>query len=343
MQDGSEPQDRDALIIKWTAEQRTLARRLIFKDHDLSFSVVRLLSDAVPDDGEDYDTPDVRVEDPSHIQVDGLRYVGGLDISFVEDTGEGQDADEKTGDSKHERDREGQESRSTKEPDAFATVVVLEYPSLKVLHQITQPIHLTVPYIPSFLAYRELPAYLSLLTSLRAKLQEEDKSGDFPQVLLVDGNGRLHAREAGSACAVGWEAGIPTFGVAKNYQPMHSWDHITPKDKTGTSGHWRDTQNGMRRIAQEQLTKPGSWFGLFGNRTESDVVTKAAYIGAAVAPPGKAKNPIFVSTGHKISLVTVIRLTLMLSRTRIPEPVRLADQISRQAVRDMAKGRGKAG
>ncbi|KAG8878829.1 hypothetical protein FRB98_005973 [Tulasnella sp. 332] len=334
MQDDPDPTVTKAtLITKWTAQQNALAQKLIFEDQGLSFSVEGKSTDATLD-GTDYDTPAVWVEDLSQIQVEGLHYVGGLDISFVDNS-----LDETASNTAAERNHLVLNNATTSnEPDAYATMVVLEFPSLKLVHEITEAVHLTVPYIPSFLAYREAPAYLSLLSSLRAKLKEANKSQEFPQILLVDGNGRLHTRQAGSACAIGWESGIPTFGVAKNYLPTHSWDHTAPIDKASKGGHWRETQNGMRKTAQEHLVRPGSWFGLFGNKPDANH-PRPEYTGAAVLPPGKAKNPIFVSTGHRISLCTAIRLTLVLSRTRIPEPVRLADQISRQAVRDASKRR----
>ncbi len=59
------------------------------------------------------------------------------------------------------------------------------------------------PYIPSYLAYREMPVILELLKKRR------------PGVLMVDGNGILHPRGFGLASHVGVVANIPTIGVAK--------------------------------------------------------------------------------------------------------------------------------
>ncbi|KAG8893167.1 hypothetical protein FRB99_002163 [Tulasnella sp. 403] len=326
---------KEALVKQWTDEQLSLSKQLIFRDHDLSFTVSigngASESDITPGSecGSDRDVPTVRTESIPKIQIAGLKYVGGLDISYLE--GDVSEVDEPDAGIRGE----GNPETELPKPDAYASLVVLSFPSLDVLHEVTEPVyHTYTPYIPSFLSYREAPTYLSLLDSLRSRLKEEGKEDEFPQILFVDGNGRLHVREAGSACIVGLKSGIPTVGIAKNYHPPHagSTQDVTALEEEDKS-EWRHTQSGMRKVAQSVLTKPGTWFGLFGTDTVSET-----YIGAALAQPGKAKNPIFVSPGHKISLLTAIRVTLALSRSRVPEPTRMADIRSRQAIRDAAVG-----
>lgn len=60
------------------------------------------------------------------------------------------------------------------------------------------------PYIPTYLAYRELPLILKVLEYYR------------PSLLLIDGNGILHPRKMGIATHAGIVAEIPTVGVAKS-------------------------------------------------------------------------------------------------------------------------------
>lgn len=50
-----------------------------------------------------------------------------------------------------------------------------------------------------------------------------------------------------------------------------------------------------------------------------------------------AKNPIYLSIGHKISLDTAKRVVLKCSKYRVPEPIRFADNISRELVRKLEK------
>ncbi len=64
------------------------------------------------------------------------------------------------------------------------------------------------PYIPGFLAFREVPHLLSCFRELR--------EGFWPQVILVDGNGVLHPRGFGLASHLGVLLDLPTIGVGKN-------------------------------------------------------------------------------------------------------------------------------
>jgi len=81
--------------------------------------------------------------------------------------------------------------------------------------------HLTVrapalfPYIPTYLSYRELPAYLSAVAAAAEAGWEAD-------VLLVDGNGILHPRRAGVASHLGVLLDRPTVGVAKGHLCGHA-------------------------------------------------------------------------------------------------------------------------
>lgn len=65
------------------------------------------------------------------------------------------------------------------------------------------------PYIPGYLAFRELPALVELLESVREK-------DSLAEVIFVDGNGLLHPRKAGLASHLGVELNHTTIGVAKS-------------------------------------------------------------------------------------------------------------------------------
>lgn len=95
-------------------------------------------------------------------------------------------------------------------PSAVASLVVFSFPDAHLVYQD----HLTIqsipqPYIPGFLAFREVPHYQSLLERALA-------TQFYPSVVLVDGCGLLHPRQCGSACHLGVHAGIRAVGVAKN-------------------------------------------------------------------------------------------------------------------------------
>lgn len=90
-----------------------------------------------------------------------LRLVGGVDISF-----------------------------SKEDPNkACAILTVLSFPALQVLHSSTALVEMTEPYIPGFLAFREVGCLMDRLECVRKECPKR-----VPQVILVDGNGILHPR-----------------------------------------------------------------------------------------------------------------------------------------------------
>lgn len=64
----------------------------------------------------------------------------------------------------------------------------------------------------------------------------------------------------------------------------------------------------------------GDSFNLIGKTDE--------ILGAAVKTAPDAKNPIYVSVGHRISLDTAVALVVNCSKFRNPEPVRLVSFIN---------------
>lgn len=63
------------------------------------------------------------------------------------------------------------------------------------------------PYIPTFLAFRELP----LIMKLYKRIKNE------PDLILIDGNGLIHPRKCGIAVHFGVLVKKPTIGIAKSY------------------------------------------------------------------------------------------------------------------------------
>ena len=83
-------------------------------------------------------------------------------------------------------------------------------------------VKLTLPYISTFLAFREVPFLTQLIDDLR-----NSKPDIFPQIILVDGNGFLHPRGFGLACHLGVLTGVPTIGIGKTFLML---DGITIND-----------------------------------------------------------------------------------------------------------------
>lgn len=85
----------------------------------------------------------------------------------------------------------------------LASVVVCEFPSMKIKEEKTYILDNPLPYRPGFQAYREMPAMIEAVNLL-----EEE-----PDVLLVKGAGILHPRKLGVASHLGLALNIPTMGV----------------------------------------------------------------------------------------------------------------------------------
>jgi deoxyinosine 3'endonuclease (endonuclease V) len=65
------------------------------------------------------------------------------------------------------------------------------------------------------------------------------------------------------------------------------------------------------------------------------LVGSSGYVyGAAVRASDEAKNPVFVSQGHRVDLQTAIQVVLACSKFKNAEPIRMADGLSRQYIRD---------
>ncbi|WFE48585.1 endonuclease V [Verrucosispora sp. WMMD1129] len=121
--------------------------------------------------------------------------------------------------------------------------------------------------------------------------------GHRPEVVVCDGYGIAHPRRFGLACHLGVLTGLPTFGVAKT-------PFVGAYDEPGTRrGEWSALRDGDEVLGRVL-------------RTQTDV------------------KPVFVSVGHRTSLDQATTITLDLSRRyRLPEVIRRADFLSREALR----------
>lgn len=113
-----------------------------------------------------------------------------------------------------------------------------------------------------------------------------------PDLILCDGQGLAHPRRFGIACHLGVLTGIPTIGAAKS-RLIGSHRPLGP------------------RKGQYALLKDGDEVIGLVLRTRTGV------------------KPIYVSTGHKVSLQTARRLVLAcVTRYRLPETTRVAHRLA---------------
>ncbi|KAJ2401312.1 hypothetical protein GGI23_001479 [Coemansia sp. RSA 2559] len=215
----------------------------------------------------------------------GLERVGGVDISYPKHLAQG------AGDC------------------AIVSLVILSYPSLETIYEVSDSVPIDVPYVAGYLAFREIAAYRHAFARLRREAPHM-----MPQVVLVDGNGTLHPRRFGSACHLGVSLDVPAVGVAKNYLHIDDLVGVEARELKRSFA----VQNGSRCATVELLGTSGVCYGM------------------AVAPAGPAAvNPIFVSVGHRVSLATAVAVVRACSIHRVPEPIRIADQHSRALLRNI--------
>ncbi|KAL2896642.1 Endonuclease V [Bienertia sinuspersici] len=211
-----------------------------------------------------------------------LKYVGGVDISFLKE-----------------------------DPSvACGTLVVLEIDSLNVVYDDFCVVRLQVPYIPGFLAFREL--------------------------LMVDGNGLLHPRGSllalghqsdcgnmvmmcegkdicskmfcppgfGLACHLGVMADLPTIGIGKNVScgRLHHVEGLNHSE--------------VRDLLEADDHKQSVYLNGNSGRT----------LGVAIRSTSGALKPIFISIGNRISLNSAMKIVKMTCKYRVPEPIRQNDR-----------------
>lgn len=161
-------------------------------------------------------------------------------------------------------------------------------------YTVEQPVNF--PYIPGFLAFRELPILLELLNQVR----RDDR---MAEVLIVDGNGALHERQAGIASHLGVAGDIATIGVGKSL--------LCGKVKL----------DGMRKGDVRAVILNGL------------PVAQAL----KTSPRGR---PIFISPGHLVDLTFAVELAKRLIHgNRVPAPIHHAHAISRTAVQQQSPRR----
>lgn len=87
----------------------------------------------------------------------------------------------------------------------YAAGVVFDMKTKQQIDVIEASGKIPFPYVPTYLAYRELPLYTEIINKL-----------DHPAIIMLDGNGILHPFGLGIASHLGALLDIPTIGVAKN-------------------------------------------------------------------------------------------------------------------------------
>ncbi|WP_281193441.1 endonuclease V [Halorubrum sp. F4] len=153
---------------------------------------------------------------------------------------------------------------------------------------------LSIPYVPGLLAFREGEPILAALANLSVT----------PDLLVCDGSGRIHYREAGLATHVGVTRDLPSVGVAKSLLCGEPDEPVGERPEG-----WRTT---IRADDSVTTAAPGT---VIGHAYQSRQY-----------PNSRRVNPLYVSPGHRVSAETTVDLVAALSAGyKLPEPTRLAD------------------
>lgn len=87
----------------------------------------------------------------------------------------------------------------------YAGIVLLSFPRLQPVAYSLVKAETRFPYVPGFLAFREVPALVQVWDQMQQR----------PDVLVVDGHGIAHPRRLGIATHFGIVTGQPSMGCAK--------------------------------------------------------------------------------------------------------------------------------
>jgi deoxyribonuclease V len=98
------------------------------------------------------------------------------------------------------------------------SIIVIDYETGAFVEKTYSAGKVTVPYIPGYLAFRELP----LIVRAAKKLT------NTPDLFMFDGNGYLHPRHMGIATHASFFLNKPTIGVAKSYFKIRDADFRMP-------------------------------------------------------------------------------------------------------------------
>ncbi len=163
---------------------------------------------------------------------------------------------------------------------------------------------LEIPYMPGLLAFREAPAMIKALEKLSIE----------PDLLMLDGSGRIHFRQAGIAVHVGVLFDVPAVGVAKSLLC------------------------GERESPTRDLAEGGAVRILAGDRMDASKGTHVgyAYQSRQFESDSRSINPLYLSPGHRTdedASLDVVRS--FCEGYKLPEPVRLADRYVGEKKQDL--------
>ncbi len=178
--------------------------------------------------------------------------------------------------------------------NGFAAIVIFDRKG-KILHTFTKKYEATIPYIPSFFAFREGDIIIRLVNDAEKKFNLN------LDILFIDGHGIAHPRKFGLASYVGLALEKMSIGIAKD--TLVKYTGILPTEKYSSLDIYLEDKNN----AENDLIG-------YAYRSREDV------------------KPIFVSAGHKISSKQALEIVKEhTGEYRQLDVLREADRLAREA------------
>ena len=104
---------------------------------------------------------------------------------------------------------------------AVCCIVVVDYLTGEIIEKKDSWGKITVPYVPGYLAFREMPLILETVQKLEYS----------PNLYMFDGNGYLHPRHMGIATHAGILLEKPSIGIAKSYYKIKNVNYEEPANE----------------------------------------------------------------------------------------------------------------
>jgi deoxyribonuclease V len=212
------------------------------------------------------------------------------------------------------------------EDRAVSAIVCLDGGTGAVVARAHSVTDLEIPYVPGLLAFREGGPILAAFAQLDVE----------PDLVVFDGSGRIHYRQAGIATHVGVTLDLPSVGVAKNllcgrlaadpdgrpagwHAPVHADDQVEV-----------DADVPVGNGDSDPATRDGE-----GSGSRPDPVIGAAYQSRQY-DSRPVINPLYVSAGHRLSTrTTVAAVAACCDGYKLPEPTRRADAYADELKADL--------
>jgi len=179
---------------------------------------------------------------------------------------------------------------------AVASMVVFDAQTMDIIAKASIKCQTNIKYIPTFLAFREVPIFIKLYELLKEVIGKID-------IIIIDGNGIYHPRRCGCATHFGVLTNNITIGVSKNILNVDNinFDTMDELMKNTNAGE-------MKNI----------------------ITYKGEILGKAFNVTGTPKNSIYISVGNGISLNSASQIIKNATIHHITEPIRQADLLSRE-------------